>query len=142
KKVHLSAFGVANIVDVLIEEGHVREAGYGESRGGRPPVLYTMEWDTVYVIEVLFEVKHISVSLLNLRGDIKENVPWDTESDTIIDRVFELIDCVLRNCSIKHGQSLGSGVSGRVPIDHIDRVLVTPPNLTGVKILEVALALQ
>src|SRR5699024_12483664 len=51
-KVHLTSVGVGNIVGELIEAGIVREAGYGESRGGRPPVLYTMEWDSVYVIAV------------------------------------------------------------------------------------------
>ena len=141
-KVHLTSVGVGNIVGELIEAGIVREAGYGESRGGRPPVLYTMEWDSVYVIAVVFGVKHISVSLVNLRGDIKENVTWDTESDTIIDRVFELIDYVLRNSSIKRGKILGIGVSAPGPIDDTNRVILTPPNLTGAKNLDIAQLLE
>src|SRR5699024_11336311 len=82
-KVHLTSVGVGNSVGELIEAGIVREAGYGESRGGRPPVLYTMEWDSVYVIAVVFGVKHISVSLVSLRGDVMQNVTRDTESATL-----------------------------------------------------------
>src|SRR5699024_12448428 len=110
--------------------------------GGRPPVLYTMEWDSVYVIAVVFGVKHISVSLVNLRGDIKENVTWNTESDTIIDRVFELIDYVLRNSSIKREKILGIGVSAPGPSDDTNRVMLTPPKLTGAKNLDIAQLLE
>src|SRR5699024_11702709 len=55
---------------------------------------------------------------------------------------FELIDYVLRNSSIKRGKILGIGVSAPGPIDDTNRVILTPPNLTGAKNLDIAQLLE
>jgi hypothetical protein len=41
------------ILNELIEEGYVKETGYAASSGGRRPLMYTINPDTLYIYYLL-----------------------------------------------------------------------------------------
>src|SRR5699024_8661467 len=73
-KFDLTFTAVGKIVTDLYKAGLIKEAGYGKSRGGRRPILYNMEWDSVYVIALVIGVNKLSASLVNLKGDVSDEI--------------------------------------------------------------------
>ena len=67
---------VSDIVTNLIEEGLVNEIGYGESIGGKAPILLSLLADSRYLIGLNLAVDKFIGSVVNLRGEIKETVEF------------------------------------------------------------------
>lgn len=136
-KFDLTFTAVGNIVTELSDADIVEEAGYGESKGGRPPVLYNIKWDNVYVIALVIGVKEISASLVNLKGEVNNEIKYDIESDSFIERAYKIMDALLHKTSIDTKKIAGVGVSAPGPIDVTDGRMLTPPNLEGVSNIDI-----
>ncbi|MFX4303554.1 ROK family protein [Alicyclobacillus tolerans] len=63
---------ISSIVDELIAEEFVIEIGYGESRGGRKPMLLSLNENAGYCIGIDVQITHVTVALCNLSGKIIE----------------------------------------------------------------------
>ncbi|MBY7142895.1 ROK family transcriptional regulator [Virgibacillus sp. NKC19-3] len=133
RKFDLTFSAVGNIITEFSEAGLIKEAGYGESSGGRPPVLYEMKWDSVYVIALVIGVREISACLVNLKGEVSDEIIAEEDSKPLIERVYNLIDQLLERIAIDISKISGIGVSAPGPIDTTDGKMLTPPNLEGVR---------
>src|SRR5699024_9243773 len=133
----LTFAAVGNIMTELSEAGVIEEAGYGESRGGRPPVLYDIKWDSVYVIALVIGVKGVSASLVNLKGEVSDELTEAVESKLFIERVYKLIDQLLEQTTVDTAKIAGIGVSAPGPIDAAGGKMMTPPNLAGVRNIDI-----
>jgi len=132
KKFDLTFTAVGNIITELSDMGFIKEAGYGESKGGRRPILYHMKWDSVYVIALVIGVNKISASLVNAKGGVSDDVTADEESIPLINKIYILIDRLLEETSVETDKISGIGVSAPGPIDPLDGKMLAPPNLDGV----------
>ena len=61
---------VSSIVDDLIQHRFVNETGYGESQGGRKPVLLELNGTAAYIISIDVQITHITTAVSSLKGDI------------------------------------------------------------------------
>ena len=68
RRTNLSATTVSALVSVLIESGIVREAGTGESSGGRRPILIEFNYQYKYVLGVDIGASHVTVLIMDLHG--------------------------------------------------------------------------
>jgi len=89
---------VSNIVSSLLEEGLVSEVGFGESIGGKAPVLLSLIADARYLIGIDLEQDKFIGAIINLRGEIKELVEIPTEKkdgQEAINLIYQLLDQLL-----------------------------------------------
>lgn len=79
----LSRSTVSEIVTELLATGLVREAGEGESRGGRRPIVLEFQDDACVILGVDMGATHVSVALTDLRGQVLawENCEYPVRSD-------------------------------------------------------------
>lgn len=134
---NLTFAAVGNIITELSEAGLIEETGYGESSGGRPPILYGMKWDSVYVIALMIGVGEISTSLVDLEGKVRNETTVEIEPDFLIDRVYQLIDHLLDETTVDQAKIAGIGVSSPGPIDTTVGKVLTPPNLGSIRNIDI-----
>lgn len=70
KDLDMNKATVSSIVDDLIQHQFVNETGYGESQGGRKPVLLELNSTAAYIISVDVQINHVTTAVSSLKGDI------------------------------------------------------------------------
>ncbi|MBT1280079.1 ROK family transcriptional regulator [Thermoanaerobacter sp. CM-CNRG TB177] len=124
---------VSFLVDELINEGFVKEEGPGESKGGRKPIILSINNKAGCIIGIDLDVNYILIVLT----DLMANVIWEKKIDikigenqqTIIERLIELIDEAISSApeTIRGILGIGSGVPGIV--DYKKGSILLAPNL-------------
>lgn len=117
----LSAPTVTRIVEGLIRaEGLVREAGMGNSRGGRPPILIQLQNDANAVVGVDLGTTAIRGVLADLSAgilaEVETHTPVEAGSGKVMESVAEVVGRLLNTEPAKkrriHG--LGMAVAGLI----------------------------
>ncbi len=67
------------LLNELIQEGQVKELGYGASTGGRRPMLYALEADRSYILAVAMDQLYTRIALMNMSNDFV----WPAEQYTL-----------------------------------------------------------
>jgi predicted NBD/HSP70 family sugar kinase len=124
---------VSFLVDELINEGFVREEGPGESKGGRKPIILSINNKAGCIIGIDLDVNYILIVLT----DLMANVIWEKKIDVkigesqqaIIERLIELIEEAILNApnTIRGILGIGIGVPGIV--DYKKGTVLMAPNL-------------
>lgn len=70
EKTKLSPATVNNIIQELVEENLLLERFYGESSGGRRPMLYSLNAELYHVLAIKVTTKNVLSAVLNLEGNI------------------------------------------------------------------------
>ncbi len=86
---------VSEIVTGLMDEGLVEEIGYGESIGGKAPILLSLVADSRYLIGLNLAKDKFVGAVVNLRGQIKEMVEFPVnERDGVqaLQLVYQMLD--------------------------------------------------
>jgi predicted NBD/HSP70 family sugar kinase len=68
----LSNTTCASLTKDLLAAGLIRETGYGDSNGGRKPVLLEINWDAGYVIGMALSLNELSCGVYDLQFNRKE----------------------------------------------------------------------
>jgi len=132
---------VSDLVASLIEEGLVEEVGYGESSGGKNPILLVLVADSRYLIGLNMAQDRFIGSIVNLRGEIKETVeiPFNMGSDDQALRdVYQILDELTRK-NWKPVVGIGVGTPGLVNTRDgmvVDAVNLNWHNVPLAKLLE------
>jgi N-acetylglucosamine repressor len=107
---------VSDMVASLIEEGLVEEVGYGESIGGKAPILLSLVADSRYLIGLNLAQDKFIGSVVNLRGEIKETVEFpvdDIDGEQALNLVYQILDQLTQN-NWKPLVGIGVGTPGLV----------------------------
>jgi len=107
---------VSDLVASLIEEGLVEEVGYGESSGGKNPIMLVLVADSRYLIGLNMAQDRFIGSIVNLRGEIKETVeiPFNMGDDEqALQNVYQILDELTRK-DWKPIVGIGVGTPGLV----------------------------
>jgi len=91
---------VSDMVANLIEEGLVEEVGYGESIGGKAPILLSLVANSRYLIGLNLAQDKFIGSVVNLRGEIKETVEFpvnDSDGEQALQLVYRILDQLTKN---------------------------------------------
>lgn len=92
----LSAATVSSLIDELVEEGLIVETCFGESSGGRKPMLYSLNGAFAYVLSLRVTPKGILVGAVNLCAEIvyRRLLPMPVhDAQTLTEGIQEAIRC-------------------------------------------------
>lgn len=115
---------VISTIDELLSIGYIKNDGVGESRGGRPPVYYTINESGGYVVGIDFNSEMIYVSLVNLRGDTIKTIHAQVLSErndlfSIIDQAIDITKKIISPPEIKNKLlSIGIAAPGIVDAEN------------------------
>lgn len=113
---NLTRATVSDMVVSLIDEGLVEEVGYGESIGGKAPILLSLVADSRYLIGLNLAQDKFIGSVVNLRGEIKKTVEFpvnDNDGDQALQLVYKILDQLTQN-DWKPLVGIGVGTPGLV----------------------------
>jgi len=120
---------VSDMVNNLLDEGLVEEIGYGESIGGKAPILLSLIADSRYLIGLNLAQDKFIGSVVNLRGEIKETVEFavdDSDGEQALQLVYQILDQLTQN----HWKPLvGIGVGTPGLVNTQEGVVVNAVNL-------------
>lgn len=126
---HLTRTTVSDIVNELIEEGLLEEAGIGTSMGGKPPILLNILDNARSLVCLDLSNDVFQGALVNLRGKIlkRETFPSDCmESEPAIECVYSLLDSLISSAT---APVIGIGIGTPGLIDTINGVVRQAVNL-------------
>jgi N-acetylglucosamine repressor len=120
---------VSDMVASLIEEGLVEEVGYGESIGGKAPILLSLAADSRYLIGLNLAQDKFIGAVVNLRGEIKETIeiPVDnSDGEQALGYVYQILDQLTQK---GWGPLVGIGVGTPGLVNTQEGVVVNAVNL-------------
>lgn len=102
------------ILEELVEEGLVKEAGFASSAGGRRPMMYELVDDTLYILSVAMDQLVTRVSLVTNQlkpyGAVaKFDLPLKNNPDALADLADKLNELVARS-GIDRSKIIGVGI--------------------------------
>lgn len=107
---------VSDMVAYLVKEGLVEEVGYGESIGGKAPILLSLIADSRYLIGLNLAQDKFIGSVVNLRGEIKETVEFpvdESDGEQALKLIYKILD-QFNNKKWKPIVGIGIGTPGLV----------------------------
>jgi len=120
---------VSNIVSSLLNEGLVEEVGLGESLGGKVPVLLSLVANSRYLIGVDLAHSKFIGAIINLRGEIKEEITIPTQKkdgEEAILLIYQILDQLL---ATNLTPIIGIGVGAPGLINSKEGIVVNAVNL-------------
>ena len=126
---YLTRTTVSNNVSILLSEGLVEEVGLGESLGGKAPVLLSLIADSRYLIGVDLEQDKFVGAIINLRGEIKEEIEIFTkekDGQEAINLIYQIVDQLL---ATNFNPIIGIGVGAPGLINSKEGIVVNAVNL-------------
>jgi predicted NBD/HSP70 family sugar kinase len=126
---NLTRTTVGDLVSDLQERGLVEEVGYGQSLGGRSPILLSVIDDARHLISVDLANDELRGAVVNLRNETvsTESVPIDGQGGgEALNLVFELIDRLVRSTQ---RPILGIGIGTPGLVDTANGVVLRAVNL-------------
>jgi len=118
---------ISKIVRSLLLDGLVVEAGYGDSTGGKRPVLLTLNTDSRYALGISLDAQHIVYVLSDVSGRAVHKMTADGTSNSkppdVIKRVASEFGRLLRRNGIDRADVIGIGVAGAGRLDSSGGVL-------------------
>ncbi|GAB2695591.1 ROK family protein [Paenibacillus thermoaerophilus] len=121
---------LTRILEELTAIGLLQEHGYGESTGGRPPVLFRVNPEYAYVFGVDISRSATRLVLADMHLNKLESHVWtmnDTLTpDKLIGQIADIASGWMRERKLGRDRVLGVGVGAVGPLDRVSGVLGNP----------------
>jgi len=120
---------VSDLVMELQDKGLVQEIGYGQSMGGRSPILLSVREDARHLICIDLENDELRGAVVNLRSEIISTASQSLrgrQGDEALRLVYDLVDTLL---AATDKPLLGIGIGTPGLVDTTSRVVVRAVNL-------------
>ena len=114
KEADLTPPTVTVIVNELIEEGIVKEVGYGESSGGRRPVMLEINSKAAYIFTVRLQRGEVVTAIFDIGGNILNHHKraLDTSvAEDVVEAIGSSFDWLIENTGINKVNVLGCGLA-------------------------------
>jgi N-acetylglucosamine repressor len=98
RQTQLTRTTVSQVVSELIAQGLVEEVGFGESAGGKSPILLSVISNSYHIIGVDLASNEFRGAVVNLRGEIVHSVSLPVSSrsgDEALALVYQLLDTLV-----------------------------------------------
>ena len=118
KRTHLTPPTVSDLVVGLLDSGLVEEIGFGQSKGGKRPILLRVVDTSRYIISLDLGRGDFRGGLIDLRGHIhdRKELPLSTNKGEIaVGMVYELVDDLIQRV---RGSVLGIGIGAPGLVDN------------------------
>lgn len=130
EKTNLTAATVSRIVNKLMNYNLVSEIGYGESSGGRKPVLLELKSQSLLTIGIDIEKDEILAVVIDINGQIlihtNRMLDGNTEKDYILNEVKQVIKELLSEEDYQN-RIIGVGIGMHGLVDYARGISVFPP---------------
>ncbi|WP_025848319.1 ROK family transcriptional regulator [Paenibacillus ehimensis] len=114
KLTELSRPCVSALVDEMIVEGLISEVGFGESKGGRKPILLEYNFQAYGVIGAVFEGSTLQLAIANLKGELLVQrttcLPHPMNGETAIRSIEQGLAALLNESGFDKTRLLGMGL--------------------------------
>lgn len=110
----LTPASVTNITRDLMKINFIKEAGFGESKGGRPPVMLELNPDAGYIIGINLGPGVIEGIITNLNAKIlneKSLIIKDIKKGNVIEKLYKVIEDMIESSEIKKNKIIGIGMA-------------------------------
>ena len=134
RALNVSKVTVSAVVAQLIEEELVVEVGEGDARkkGGRKPILLSLNTSSKFVIGVDIGYTNTVVAVGNLKGEIlaKQRQPTARSHtvEHVVEQVVSLVQTVLSDVHIQQENVLGLGLSVAGTVDSFTGIITFSPD--------------
>lgn len=117
-------------LDELSDLGMIREVGYGESTGGRRPVLYQVRPDGAYAFGLDISRTVSRLALCDLRLRVVDSHFWRMDAtctpDKLIRETAAVARAMLERHAIPRSSVLGLGIGAVGPLDRTEKLIIDP----------------
>lgn len=134
----LTKMAVSNIINGLIDENFVKEAGLGDTSLGRKPVVLEVVDRCAVFLGCYISRSHIYAVAGDLKGNelYADQLPLhDETNDSLMKKIYTLLDAMREKTAGDNVVSIG--VTSIGPLDAKNGILLNPPNFFHVKNLPV-----
>ncbi len=132
KQTKLTPPTVTNIVSELLETGIIKESAIGESKGGRKPILLTIEAKHSFIIGVDVGGHSVRAVLTDLDATIDKQVthalPPKMDEHAFLNVLKKVIMHLIERTTCSKDKIIGIGVGMHGIVDHQSGVAVFAPN--------------
>lgn len=142
----LSPTTVAVRVELLIEAGYLREAGSGDSHGGRRPRQLEVDPSGGLIVGVDLGARHASLGLFDMRAELLAEQHTDIDiadgPHVILPWVVEMTKRLVAEHAQPGSRVIGIGLGLPGPISQPEGILISPSRMPGWDGLDVAAELH
>lgn len=110
----LTPASVSKITKKLIQTGIIEESGFGESSGGRPPVLLSLNPEAGYIVGVNLGTDYLEVILSDLEAkslDYSSHRINKISKDQVLNSLLEQIENIINKNNIDKKDIIGIGMA-------------------------------
>ncbi|WP_042353077.1 ROK family protein [Bacillus massiliigorillae] len=120
------------LIDELLVSGLIKECGYGESSGGRKPLMYEINKNINYVIGIDISRTYTKILLMDLSFSIiaqaKFKMNETTTPDVTIDLIISHINKMMKLYQLTKDDILGIGIGTIGPLNREKGIIINPNN--------------
>lgn len=131
----LSPTTVAVRVELLIEAGYLREAGSGDSHGGRRPRQIEVDPSGGLIVGVDLGARHASFGLFDMRAKLIAEHHVDIDIAEGPEVILPWVASIATQLATSHAQSgqqlIGIGLGLPGPVSQPDGILISPSRMPG-----------
>jgi predicted NBD/HSP70 family sugar kinase len=113
-RIQMSIPSSTKILNELLEENLIADAGYAPSSGGRRPMLYSLQADSMYVVAVAMEQLFTRISILDMRRNkVTEMEKFDLHmpgNPGAVDDLVEIIRTHVEKSGLNKEKIIGTGI--------------------------------
>jgi len=121
---------LTRLLEDMVAEGWIEEVGFGESTGGRRPILYRLRADRGFVFGLDISRIHSRLVLCDLSFKKLDSRVWkmtaNSTPEVLIQHMTEAMEHMLDIHGIAKDRLLGVGVGGVGPLDRQRGVITNP----------------
>ena len=120
-KTSLSAGTISRIIKELKGQDFIETVGLGKSTTGRKPTLMRFNPKAGYVISGVFFSEIVNIAILDLAGNIKDQIDFPTEkangSEWVFSRFCQKAESLIQKSGIRIDKILGAGIAFEGSVD-------------------------
>lgn len=128
RQTNLSAGTISSLVNILLDNEFVHEAGPGKSSGGRRPILLQFNYKARYLLGVDMGATHIMAVLMDLQGCVvaSQQTKYDVinDPDGTINTIVQITQELLIRMALPQSIVVGMGITLPTPLagENLDRL--------------------
>ncbi|SCW46701.1 Sugar kinase of the NBD/HSP70 family, may contain an N-terminal HTH domain [Paenibacillus tianmuensis] len=130
EKSGLTGSTLTRTLEELTAQGVIAEAGFGESTGGRRPILYTVNPDYAYVFGLDISRMYSKLILFDLQLNKLDSKRWvmteDVTPKVLLEEIVAEARDMLDRRSLPADKVLGMGIGAVGPLDQASGMLLEP----------------
>lgn len=121
---------MARILEEMTGEGLLIESGFGESSGGRRPILYQINPSYGYIFGLEISRVYSSLALFDMQMNPRSIIHWRMDHvftpERFLEYISEQMRAFLRDHRLAESQILGVGIGAVGPLDRMNGIILEP----------------